>query len=142
MICDRKLLGLKEAVAKVGVGLWDILQEETSLQHPKTSKAWANKQSLKDLRECLEIPDHGEGGIDPQEGAIDFGFESADVSLYFMQSEDDLRWDDAVSDTNHDDFKTSVLMISHLVNEWEEENIQCTQLFHLVFRFDAGCNVL
>ena len=114
---DSSLLSaLKEAVARVGVGLWDILQEETSLQHPTTYKSWANKPASRDLRECLGIPDRGSQGMDPQNGAVNFGFESAEVALYYMNRRGDFLWNDAVSDTNHDDFETSVLLISHLSN--------------------------
>ena len=135
---DKQLLGLKEAVAKVGVGLWGMLQEETNLQHPSTYKRWANTGGSRDLREYLGIKVQGKEGIDDT-GEVHFGFESVELTLYIVESEDDLRWDDSCN--HHQDFETSVLLLFHIVYEWGDDDDPQCNLAHLVLRFNAGGNV-
>jgi hypothetical protein len=131
-------LQLKEALAKVGVGLWGMLLEQTKLQHPSTYKRWANASSSRDLREYLGINVQGKEGIDDT-GKVHCGFESVEADLYIVETEDDLRWD--AYDNVHQHYETSVLMLFHLVYEWGPEEYPESNLAHLQLRFNAGRNV-
>ena len=135
---DKQLLGLKEAVAKAGGGLWGMLQEETNLQHPSTYKRWANTRGSRDLREYLGFKVLGEEGIDDT-GEVHFGFESVEATLYIVESKNDLRWDDHSDD--HQDYETSVLLLFHIIYEWGGGDDPEFQTAHLVLRYDAGRNV-